>query len=104
MPNGYDRLFIRLCRAIDGFKVRYNRWPTRVRVLPASLGYLRDLFTSDDFAQITAKVALLPDEAAGIIAEDDAGASYDYGRESFTGKLPSPCAAEWLGVNPKPHE
>jgi len=62
------------------------------------------MFTGDDFAQITAKVVLVPDESASMIAEDEAGNSYDFGRENFTNQLPSLCAAEWLGVTPKPHE
>jgi hypothetical protein len=102
MPNGHDKNYIRLCAAIDGFRTRYGRWPARVRIFPAALANLRDdVFTAVDFARITAKVALVPDDAP-MIAEDDTGASYDYGREGFPLNRPTPCAAEWLGVTPKP--
>jgi hypothetical protein len=105
MPNGHDRNWIRLCGAIDGFRARYGRWPTRVRVFPAALIDLRDfLFAPDDFARITAKVALIADEAP-MIAEDDSGAKYNYGEEGFPRERPTPSAADWLGVEAKqrPH-
>jgi hypothetical protein len=51
------------------------------------------------FATIEAKVSLVAAEA-GMIAEDDNGNSYDYGTEGFPEKIPSPSAAEWLGVEP----
>ncbi len=102
MPNGHDKNWVRLCAAIDGFRVRYGRWPTRVRIFPVSLANIRDhLFTTDDYTQIIAKVALIADEAA-MIAEDDQGGSYNYGQEGFPNERPTPHAAEWLGVHPKP--
>ena len=102
MPNGHDKNWIRLCGAIDGFRVRYGRWPTRVRIYPESLAEIRDiLFTRHDYAKIEAKVALIPDDAP-IIAENDSGMSYSYGDEGFPDKSPTPSAAEWLGVHPLP--
>jgi hypothetical protein len=93
-----------LCAAIDGFRVRYGRWPIRVRIFPASLADIRDhLLTPEDYAQIVAKVALLADESA-MIAEDDQGGSYSYAQEGFPSERPTPGAAEWLGVRPKIEE
>jgi len=104
MPNGHDKNWIRLCAAIDGFRVRYGRWPKRVRVYPNSLADLRDhLFAPADYARIVAKVSLVADEA-GMVAEDDEGGSYDYGKEGFSNESPTPGAAEWLGVHPKGDE
>jgi hypothetical protein len=104
MPNGHDKNWVRLCAAIDGFRIRYGRWPTRVRIFPASLADIRDhLFTPDAYAQILAKVALVADEAA-MVAEDDQGGSYSYGQEGFPSERPAPRAAEWLGVRPRPEE
>ena len=57
----------------------------------------------EDYARITAKVALVADEAA-MIAEDDQGGSYSYGQEGFPSECPTPPAAEWLGVRPRPEE
>ena len=83
--------------------MRYGRWPSRVRLFPDALADLRSrLFTADDFAKITAKVSLVAEEAAGMIAEDDTGASYNYGQEGFPEQTPRLRAAEWLGVRPKP--
>jgi hypothetical protein len=101
MPNGHDRNWVRVCAAVDGFYIRYNRWPTRVRLFPVALADLRDhLFTPDDYARITSKVSLIPDDAP-VIAEDDTGASYNYGKESFPKRRPSLSAEEWFGVSPK---
>ena len=102
MPNGYDANWVRLCAAVDGFRARYGRWPTRVRLFAVALADIRDnLFTSDDFARITEKIALVPDNA-GMIAEDDSGARYNYGQEGFPKPRPTPSADEWFGVFPKP--
>ena len=104
MPNGHAKNWIRLCGAIDGFRLRYDRWPTRVRIFPASLADIRDhLFTPDDYAQILAKVALVADEAA-TVAEDDQGGSYSYGQEGSPSERPTLRAAEWLGVHPRAEE
>ena len=102
MPNGHDKNWIRVCAAIEGFRVRHGRWPTRVRLFPVALAELRDhLFTPDDFAKITSKIALVPDDAP-MIAEDDTGASYNYGKEGFSKKKPDIRASDWLAVTPKP--
>lgn len=102
MPNGHDKNWVRLCAAVDGFHARYGRWPTRVRLFPECLADIRDdLFTPEDYASITAKVALVPDKAS-MIAEDESGASYNYGAEGFRETSPGPSAYEWFGVSPKP--
>jgi len=64
---------------------------------------LRDfhlIFTSEDLAQIAAKVVLVPDEVP-MIAEDDTGAQYNYGKEGFPERTHDIRAMEWLGVRPK---
>jgi hypothetical protein len=102
MPNGHDKNRVRVCAAVDGFRIRYGRWPTRVRVRPGMLENIREyLFTAEDYARITAKVSLTPDGSLAI-AEDDTGASYNYGEEGFANESPTPCAYEWFGVSPKP--
>ena len=104
MPNGHDKNWIRLCAAIDGFYGQYGRWPTRVRIFPVSLANIRDrLFTPEDFSKIIAKVSLIADEAP-IVAEDDLGGSYSYGKQGFPKERPTQRAADWLGVCPKPDE
>jgi hypothetical protein len=100
MPNGHDKNWIRLLGAIDGFRVRYGAWPTRVRIFPASLSNIRDhLFSAGLYAKLTQKVQLIADEAP-FVAEDDAGNSYSYGAEGFPAKRPNPSARDWLGVEP----
>ena len=91
----------RLCAALDGFYVRYDRWPTRVRAHPGSLADIRDvIFTPADYVKIQAKVSLI-EHGNSMVAEDDAGGSYDYGTEGFPDHRPTPTAADWLGVEPR---
>ena len=100
MPNGADKNWVRLCGALDGFYMRYGRWPTRVRVFPASLADLRErLLSPGALAMVESKLQLVADEAS-MVAEDDEGRSYDYGQEGFPPQRPAPRAAEWLGVEP----
>lgn len=95
MPNGHDKNWIRLCITIDGFRMRHGHWPNRVCMPEVCIADLQDrLFTARDFAKITAKITLVPEERS-IVAEDDSGASFIYGEEC-------PSAAGWLGVDPEP--
>jgi len=60
------------------------------------------LFTPDELAHINAKVALVADDAAPFIAEDDQGASFNYGDGDQPKRLLKLRAAEWFGVEPGP--
>ena len=103
MPNGHEKNFVRLCAAIEGFRERYGEWPTRVRLFPGTLENLRSLFSAMDFETLNAKVQLVSAEAS-IVAEDNAGHSYDYGADGFPARRPEIRAAAWLGVQPKGHD
>jgi hypothetical protein len=105
MPNGHDRNWVRFCcGAVDGFRTRYGRWPTRVLVSTGILADLRDnLFTPEDYEQIALKVVLVSAPEPGVlIAEDDTGARYDYAADGFPRKPSVPDAYEWFGIVPKP--
>ena len=104
MPNGHDKNWVRLCAAIDGFRVRFGHWPTNVRINPISLENIRDdLFTPNEYAQINTKVTLrgVDEEGKSFIAGDGSDRIYDYSTDGFPEQRPSPSAAEWLGVEPK---
>lgn len=104
VPNGHDKNWIRLCFAIDGFRVRHGSWPSRVRIFPPSLANIRDdLLTAEDFSRITAKIMLVPD-GDSMVAEDDTGKSYHLGRDGYPlypFERPVPNAAQWLDVRLK---
>ncbi len=53
-------------------------------------------------AHLHRDVSKLAKDAA--IAEDDTGATYDYGQEGFPDERGSPAAREWLAVEPKPDD
>lgn len=100
VPNGDDKNWIRLCGAIDGFRVKYGKWPTKI-LLPE--GILNDLkqhvFTKERFAKIEEKLAFVI-EGLPIVAADDKGNSYSYGDLGFPKKRPEIIAQEWLAVYP----
>ena len=98
MPNGDDADWVRVCAAIDGFRARYGRWPTRVRLFPAALEGLRDhVLTPQGFAVVASVIELVADGAAPMIAEGAAGESYNYGRERFAKPRPEEPARDWFG-------
>lgn len=100
MPNGHDKNWVRLCAAVDGFRVRYGRWPTRVRMPAISMNDFRYLFDDRDILAITSKVRFVLDDAP-MVAEDDEGARYSYGQEGFPDRQPEITARAWFGVSPK---
>lgn len=97
MPNGDDGDWIRVCAAIDGFRVRYGRWPTRVRLFPGALESIRDhVLTPEGFAVVSSVVELVVDQAP-MIAEGAEGESYNYGKEGFPRPRPEEKASIWFG-------
>lgn len=99
MPNGYGKNWIRLCAALEGFRARYGRWPSRIRIPELVAQELDELLTPAEYARILKKLAVISGDE-GIMAEDDAGVSYDYIKEGFS-KLKKDARAEaWLEVEP----
>ncbi len=100
MPNGNDKDWYRLLAAVDGFRVRHDRWPTRVRVLPSALdAFQNHLFSPEAFTRLSKKLSVVAD-GSPMIAEDDEGRSYSYGAEGGPADAPDPRASDWLGVEP----
>jgi hypothetical protein len=99
-PTGADKNWIRLLAVVEGFFVTHGHWPSRVRLPFLSYTNLRyDLFTPASWERLTARIWLVPNES-GMIAEDEAGNAYDYGKLPFTHSRPAVHADEWLGVRP----
>jgi hypothetical protein len=98
MPNGDDKNWVRVCAAIDGFRVRYGRWPNRVRVMPVTFDDLvAHVLTPIGFALVSSYVELVPEEEAEMIAEGGSGAEYSYGREGFPEGDVEPPTRAWFG-------
>lgn len=85
---------------MDGFRLRYGRWPTRYRAPSLIMNDLRILFTERDFLTLTSKIKLLVDDGR-LVAEDDDGGMYSYCDEGFPDHHPQPNAEDWFGVRPK---
>ena len=101
MPNGEEKNWVRLCAAIDGFRLRFGKWPTVVCMDRVVYEDLQWMFSEQAFRALKDKVRLRVKRGATIAAEDGEGRVYDYGREGFPPETLEPSAHEWLGVCPQ---
>ena len=90
-----------MCAAIDGFRGRYGRWPTRICVPTVVVDDLKWLFTARGLLTLSSKIQLVIADDP-LVAEDDDGGRYAYAA-TFPGEPPKPSAREWLGVEPQTH-
>ena len=49
------------------------------------------------FALVSSYVQLVPEDEAGMIADDGSGSEFNYGREGFPKGTPDPPTREWFG-------
>jgi hypothetical protein len=107
MPNGSDKNYVRLCGAVDGFRVRYGRWPTTTRLWPGCIDSLRHCLSEKGFARLSERLRLVEEEGATVMVEDEEGRSYDYGTLGFPSVAPDIVASDWIGAErrqPTPEE
>ena len=98
MPNGDDANWVRVCGAVDGFRVRYGRWPDRVCVSSALLTNLRDhVLTKAGLAVVESVFAILPGPEVRVIAEGGEGEAWNFGTEGFPSQNPDPRTRDWFG-------
>ena len=98
MPNGGDKNWVRVCAAIDGFRVKYGRWPKRVRLMPiAYVDLVGHVLTPPGFALVSSFVKLVPEQEAEMIADDEGGAEYCYGDQGFPKTKADPPTRKWFG-------
>lgn len=101
MPNGADKNWVRLCAALDGFRMKYGSWPKRVRLDAMCLEDLRAVFSPPRWAILTEHIDFVPEAGVGVQAEDGTGSqTYCYGTEGFPDRQPEPDARGWLGIHP----
>jgi len=100
VPNGEEKNWIRLCVAIEEFRIRYKRWPTHVFLDSILYESLTCLFSPSSLEKLNAKVELVVKKDALVVAADDQGNQYDYGHETGSGRRPRIKAVDWLGVRP----
>ena len=99
MPNGYDKNWVRLQGAINGFRNQYKSWPSKIRLPEPILIDLKTLFKDQTFAKIEDRLKLIVDNVP-IVAEDGFEREYSYGKEGFSEHHPEIGAKEWLGIQP----
>jgi hypothetical protein len=95
MPNGDDQNWVRVFAAIDGFRVKHGRWPKRVRVMPVSyVDLVSHVLTPLGFALFSSFIELVPEDEAAMIADDESGAEYRYGRQGSVNRKVDPPTRE----------
>lgn len=89
---------VRVLAAIDGFRRRHGSWPERLQMHDAALVDLvtRHL-TPFGFFLLQSKLKLEISRETNIVAVDQHGRSFDYGREGQHHKPSGVSAADWLG-------
>ena len=100
MPNGVGKNWSRLLIAVNGFRIRYRRWPTQVRMWQVQIDDIKSVFKPDTYEKLISRIKLIADEEATVVAGDESGRQYDYGREGFPRKKRGVDAATWLGIEP----
>lgn len=98
MPNGDDKTLVRFCAAVNGFRSRHKKWPSRVVLEPVYIADLRHILSKADFAKVSTMVQLMPKMDVHIRAEGDGGESYEYSVEGFAKKEPDIDAYKWFGL------
>lgn len=102
MPNGDDKNWVRVCLAIDGFRIQFGRWPTRVRLPPAYFeNVVGHVLNPAGFALVSTLVEIMSDEDltenVAIIAEDGERSQFRYGEDSNSAEGPEPDAMCYFG-------
>jgi hypothetical protein len=98
MPNRSDNNWVRLCGAIDGFRVKHGRWPTKILLPEGIFNNLKQhVFTKERFSRIEENLSFVVEDVP-IVAADDNGRSYSYGDLGFPKKRPEITAQECLDV------
>jgi len=103
MPNGSDAYWIRLCMAINGFKGKYGKWPTKVRLRSGLISIINGILGGKSFAILEKHIELIPDEEfLEISAEDNIGHQFIYGKDMDEYQEPDTSIKDWLGIDSLP--
>ena len=101
MPNGEDRNFVRFIGCIGGFRDRFNKWPTKMKLDPDFIEELTEVLPPEDFQKLTRKMELIADDSNpwdGLyVAEDGEGHVYDLMKSGHGGKQND--VLRWLCVS-----
>jgi hypothetical protein len=103
MPNGRDAYWQRLRMAIEGFKGKYNKWPSQVRLRQDLIYIIKEILGQKSFNMLEKNIKLIPDEdSLEICAEDDTGLQFIYGKDMKEYQQPEISVKDWLGIDSIP--
>ena len=63
MPNGADRNCVRFISCIAGFKHKYKKWPSKIRLNLYIIHELKTVMKPEHFEKKSKKIRLIPDES-----------------------------------------
>lgn len=82
--KGEGGILIRTLEAIKTFKVKFNHWPTILKMSKESINPLKEHhLTQSGFDILSSKIKIIEIADEKIIAEDDQGNQIDYGTEGW---------------------
>ena len=78
----YGGYLVRLLNTIKGFKLKYNKWPTSIKLDNEALEVIKGHhLTKNGYDILNLKVKLIVIKEVKLIAEDEYGNKYHYGVE-----------------------
>ena len=102
MPNGYDKNWVRLCIAVEGFRAIYQKWPETAILTKETAEDIKQLFKPLTYEAVLTKLEIVEVADEGHIElVDKAGNSFKYGEE-WDLELDVD-ASSWFGVTPDAH-
>ncbi len=90
---------VRVLQAIGGFYATHNQWPTKLQIRPECLiDLVARHLTPAGFFRLQCRVTLVLSDEINVIAADDAGRVFDYGRQGYHAPNAEAPVREWLGI------
>lgn len=102
MPNGVDKNYRRLLMACAQYRSQYREWPSQVRMHPAMLHDLANLFDQENFERLAAHLEVRTRDRMAISV--GGRGVFEYGRDGEPElDLSMLALAEtWLGLEVRP--
>lgn len=90
---------VRVLQAIGGFHAAHHRWPTKLQIRPECLiDLVSRHLTPAGFFRLQCRLKLVLSDEINVIATDEAGRVFDYGRQGCHAPNAEATARAWMGI------